>query len=78
MTIGNPYHASHGRWVGGTLSKCPKCGQRYNSHPAISREDNKTEICPVCGMKEAMEDFRNYMKDKKDESDSDSKNNGKE
>lgn len=66
MTIGNPYHASHGRWVGGTLRKCPKCGKNYNSHPALSREDNKTEICPVCGQREALEAFQNYLKTKQD------------
>lgn len=33
---------------------CPKCGRAYSDYPAISREDNKTEICPVCGVREAM------------------------
>lgn len=37
--------------------KCPKCGQLYENHPAISREDNKTEICPDCGVAEAMDAF---------------------
>ena len=32
---------------------CPKCGREYNCPPAISREDNETEICPVCGIVEA-------------------------
>ena len=35
--------------------KCPKCGRIYTEHPAISRTDNKTEICPRCGMVEALE-----------------------
>ena len=35
--------------------KCPKCGQYYQDYPAISRADNKTEICPECGIREAME-----------------------
>lgn len=30
-----------------------------NGFPALSRKDNKTEICPRCGVKEAMEDFIN-------------------
>ena len=38
---------------------CPFCGREYNEHPAISRADNKTEICPRCGMNEAVSDFLN-------------------
>ena len=34
--------------------KCPKCGKYYVGYPALSREDNKTEICPECGVKEAL------------------------
>lgn len=52
--------------IGGTLSKCPKCGRRYNARPAISRVDNKTEICPMCGQEEALEAFQNYLKTKQD------------
>ena len=37
--------------------KCPKCGQYYEDYPAISRADNKTEICPECGVREAFESF---------------------
>ena len=33
--------------------KCPKCGKYYASYPALSRVDNKTEICPGCGVEEA-------------------------
>lgn len=33
---------------------CPKCGQTYNERPALSREDNKTLICPDCGTREAL------------------------
>ena len=33
---------------------CPKCGYGYDGYPALSREDNKTEICPLCGVREAM------------------------
>lgn len=36
---------------------CPMCGRVYTDHPALSRRDNKTEICPECGMKEAFADF---------------------
>lgn len=34
---------------------CPRCGMRYLEHPAISRTDNRTEICPDCGTREALE-----------------------
>ena len=34
---------------------CPKCGAEYQGHPAISRRDNKTPICPDCGTREALE-----------------------
>lgn len=36
---------------------CPICNRTYTEHPAISRKDNKTEICPKCGIDEAMEDY---------------------
>ena len=36
---------------------CPICGNEYTEHPAISRKDNITEICPSCGTKEALEEF---------------------
>ena len=37
------------------MRTCPKCGKEYQEHPAISRTDNKTEICPDCGTLEALE-----------------------
>lgn len=37
--------------------KCPKCGKEYIGYPALSREDNKTEICPLCGVLEALRDY---------------------
>ena len=36
---------------------CPICGQQYTGLPALSRRDNKTDICPTCGMIEALEDL---------------------
>ncbi|MCI9039957.1 MAG: hypothetical protein HFJ29_08965 [Clostridia bacterium] len=36
--------------------KCPKCGGLLGERPALSRRDNKTDICSDCGFKEAMED----------------------
>ena len=37
------------------MAKCPICGKEYEDRPAISRKDNKTEICPDCGTLEALE-----------------------
>lgn len=37
------------------LRVCPKCGQTYSGHPALSRLDNETLICPDCGTREALE-----------------------
>jgi len=34
---------------------CPKCGKKYTEHPALSRTDNLTLICPDCGTREALE-----------------------
>ena len=42
---------------------CPICGYLITGHPAISRKDNKTKICSECGQKEAIEAFRNYLKE---------------
>ena len=37
--------------------KCPKCGKYYIGYPALSRKDNKTNICPECGVAEALDIF---------------------
>jgi len=37
--------------------KCPKCGKYYIGYPALSRKDNKTNICPKCGVAEALDIF---------------------
>ena len=34
---------------------CPACGHNYHGYPALSRQDNRTEICPECGIREALE-----------------------
>ena len=41
--------------VSNEVKVCPKCGKTYKGHPAISRDDNQTPICPLCGTKEALE-----------------------
>ena len=33
---------------------CPVCHRSHTEPPAISRVDNKTDICPDCGMMEAL------------------------
>jgi hypothetical protein len=42
---------------------CPRCGAPWSKkhdgegqYPALSRRDNKTDICSECGVKEAFED----------------------
>ena len=49
-----------------TLHTCPRCGVSYRGVPAISRADNKTEICPDCGTREALEAAFNLGKDEQD------------
>ena len=34
---------------------CPICGREYSEHPALSRVDGVTLICPDCGTREALE-----------------------
>ena len=53
---------------------CPKCRKPYTGRPALSRVDNKTDICPDCGMREAIESIpgmndrkRMYLAGKKEE-----------
>ena len=37
------------------LRICPICGRPYSGVPALSRTDNKTKICPDCGIRQALE-----------------------
>lgn len=36
---------------------CPRCEEPYRGYPALSRRDNKTDICSNCGNEEALNDF---------------------
>lgn len=36
---------------------CPVCGKPLKGYPALSRKDNKTEICSDCGTREALANF---------------------
>ena len=38
------------------MKKCPRCGGPLGERPALSRKDNKTDICSKCGYLEAIED----------------------
>ena len=45
------------KWNGGHEMKtntCPKCGHTYQGYPALSRVDNRTKICPDCGIRQAL------------------------
>ena len=39
--------------------KCPRCYQPIGKYAALSRRDNKTNICSQCGTLEALEDWKN-------------------
>lgn len=42
---------------------CPLCGRSFYEAPAVSRKDNKTQICPDCGTREALESIGVGIKD---------------
>lgn len=43
-----------GNWVEVVTMKCPKCGKSYPRLLTVSREDNCTMICDMCGVDEAL------------------------
>ena len=47
------------------IRRCPKCNQEYVASPAISRQDNKTEICPSCGLLEGLDAFSKHIEEEK-------------
>ena len=47
------------------MKVCPKCGDVIVGYPAISRKDNKTEICSRCGTEEAFESYLNFLRNTK-------------
>lgn len=36
---------------------CPRCHKNVSEYPALSRRDNRTDICSFCGTEEAMIDM---------------------
>ena len=40
------------------IQRCPKCDKEFTEYPALSRGDNETEICPECGIAEAVEAYQ--------------------
>ena len=44
------------------MNKCERCGKFFIGEPALSRKDNKMEICSRCGLEEAIEEFNEEMK----------------
>jgi len=41
------------------IQRCPNCKKEFTEYPALSRKDNETEICPECGVREAIEAYKN-------------------
>ena len=39
------------------MKTCPRCGVEYDGFPAMSRVDNKTDICSHCGVEESLQDY---------------------
>lgn len=49
------------------IEQCPKCGDdMQRPRVAISRRDNKTAICPDCGVREAMADTMKSIRKEKE------------
>ncbi len=56
------------------MEKCPKCGGPLGERPALSRRDNKTDICSNCGFLEAMEDAEKLFKMRKEQASNENTN----
>lgn len=37
------------------IMTCPRCGNKYSEYPALSIVDNKTHLCPNCGIRETLD-----------------------
>ena len=43
------------------MATCPRCGEEYSDPPALSRTDDLTEVCPMCGVGEALDAMEDSM-----------------
>ena len=43
------------------MKRCLRCGRDYTERPATSRRENKTDICPSCGLEESLFDITSYF-----------------
>jgi hypothetical protein len=39
---------------------CASCNQEIHGYPATSRKDNKTKICTLCALLEAVHDYAQW------------------
>ncbi len=46
---------------------CPRCKKKTICVPALSRADNKTQICSDCGLEEALINFSKFVRTKKED-----------
>ena len=49
------YNEERGTWQ--SYDACPRCNSAMTTFPALSRRDNKTDICSDCGTAEGLEDY---------------------
>ena len=49
----------------GASKICPLCDKAILGYPALSRKDNRTEICQNCGMLEVLQAFQDYQSNHK-------------
>ena len=45
---------------------CPICGRTYTAPPAISRTDNRTPVCPDCGIRQSLESIGVSLKEQEE------------
>jgi RNA polymerase subunit RPABC4/transcription elongation factor Spt4 len=48
------------------MATCPRCGKEFTDPPALSRTDDLTEVCPMCGIGESLDAMEGQMVPKSD------------